>query len=179
MYLFLSGKTAHVPTGFLCALRNSTLPYLALNSRAKPPCIEKSSDTAWPRETWWGQSRNRSPSCSTNILPARCTFVLGLHECFNLQGVSDSAKFQLGIRASNSSMLKVQGSVCGDYNIGSGEKRLDVNHIRSLSIISIWRWLWWSWWHYHDMSMVVILMILDTDSPKSRVWGSLEVCNSI
>ena len=82
MYLFLSGKTAHVPTGFLCALRNSTLPYLALNSRAKPPCIEKSSDTAWARETWWGQSRNRSPSCSTNILPARCTFVLGLHECF-------------------------------------------------------------------------------------------------
>ena len=60
---------------------------------------------------------------------------------FNLQGVSDSAKFQLDIRVSNSSMLKVQGSVCGDYNIGSGEKCLDVNHIRSLSIISIWRWL--------------------------------------
>ena len=179
MYRFLSGKTAHVPTGFLCALRNSTLPYLALNSRAKPPCIEKSSDTAWARETWWGQSRNRSPSCSTNILPARCTSVLGLHECFNLQGVSDSAKFQLGIRASNSSMLKVQGSVCWDNNRGSGEKCLDMNHIRSLSIMSTWRWLWWFWWHYHYMSMVVILMILDTDSPKSRVWGSLEVCNSI
>ena len=178
MYLFSRGKTAHVPTGFLCALRKSTLSYLARNSFAKPRCIEKSPDTAWPSEIWWGQL-NRSPLYSTNILPARCTFVLGLHGCFNWQGVSESAKFQLGIRASNISMLKVQGSMCGDYNIGSGEKRLDVNHIRSLSIISIWRWLWWSWWHYHDMSMVVILMILDTDSPKSRVWGSLEVCNSI
>ena len=178
MYLFSRGKTAHVPTGFLCALRKSTLSYLALNSLAKPRCIEKSPDTAWPSEIWWGQL-NRSPLCSTNILPARCTFVLGLHGCFNWQGVSESAKFQLGIRASNISMLKVQGSMWGDYNIGSGEKCLHVNHIRSLSIISIWRRWWCSWWYYPEMSMVVFMMILGTDSPKPRVWGSLEICHSI
>ena len=178
MYLFSRGKTAHVPTGFLCALRKSTLSYLALNSLAKPRCIEKSPDTAWPSEIWWGQL-NRSPLCSTNILPARCTFVLGLHGCFNWQGVSESAKFQLGIRASNISMLKVQG-LCEETTIqAGGGKRLHVNYIRSLSIISIWRRWWCSWWYYHEMSMVVFMMILGTDSPKPRVWGSLEICHSI
>ena len=66
MYLFSRGKTAHVPTGFLCALRKSTLLYLALNSLAKPRCIEKSPDTAWPSEIWWGQL-NRSPWSIFNI----------------------------------------------------------------------------------------------------------------
>ena len=30
--------------------------------------------------------------CSTNIVPARCTFVLGLHECFKWQGVFRECK---------------------------------------------------------------------------------------
>ena len=55
---------------------------------------------------------------------------------FNLQGVSDSAKFQLDIRASNSSMLKVQGSVCGDYNISSGDT-LDTSPIFFVSVLPI------------------------------------------
>ena len=72
-------------------------------------------------------------------MPARCRFVLGLHECFKWQGVSENAKFQLGIRASNISMLKVQG-LCEETTIqAGGGKRLHVNHIMSLSITSIER----------------------------------------
>ena len=62
------------------------------------------------------------------MVPARCTFVLGLHECFKWQGVLENAKFQFGIRTSNISMLKVQG-LCEETTIqAGGGKRLESHH---------------------------------------------------
>ena len=68
LYCSFCGKSQHEvrkliagPTVFICDLRNSTLPNFALNFRANPACIERSSDTAWAREMWRGQSLNISP----------------------------------------------------------------------------------------------------------------------
>ena len=158
MYLFSRGKTAHVPTGFLCALRKSTLSYLALNSLAKPRCIEKSPDTAWPSEIWWGQL-NRSPLCSTNILPARCTFVLGLHECFLICKVfqivqSFSSAYELQIvrwlkykvlcvattieAVGKSALIWITSEASPLYQHGDGSDDSDDTTI-------IWAWWWFRW----------------------------------